>query len=165
MTRKLLPRDPVLKALFASSCNSCAMCDERLTDPQWPRVLARVCHIKGERPGSARYDESQTDEERRSFENLMLLCPNDHAKIDDTHAAEYPVERLIEIKTQHEDRCTQATESMRWRDDGARLNEVVAVFRRTDRTKHQYPKKWLRSGRPPHHALSRVVWVLRLGPP
>jgi hypothetical protein len=47
-----------VKTLFALSCNRCAHegCDERLTDPHWQRVNADVAHIRGEKPGAARYD-------------------------------------------------------------------------------------------------------------
>lgn len=46
-----------IKTLFALSCNRCAYpgCDLRLTDPAWGGVKADIAHIRGEKPGAARY--------------------------------------------------------------------------------------------------------------
>jgi hypothetical protein len=90
------PKPSVLKKLFALSRNVCAYrgCEERMADPKWPSVQGRVAHIRGDRPGSARYDSSMTDEQRRAFENLILLCPNDHALIDELERDAHPPELL-----------------------------------------------------------------------
>jgi len=60
-----------------------------------------VCHIKGARPGSARYDPGQTDVERHAYANLVLMCPTHHTVIDDDEEA-YTVERLCKVKAGHE---------------------------------------------------------------
>jgi len=64
-------------------------------------LTGEVCHIKGARPGSARYDSNQTDVERHAYANLILMCPTHHTVIDDDEDA-YTVERLCKIKTVHE---------------------------------------------------------------
>ena len=64
-------------------------------------VVGEVCHIKGERQGAARYDEKQSDDERNAYENLIGMCRKHH-KIIDTENDNYPVERLLEMKRQHE---------------------------------------------------------------
>jgi hypothetical protein len=97
------PREPVVKTLFAYSNNVCSFadaergspaCEEQLTNPGWKRVKGRICHIRGESPGSARYEESMTDEARRAYDNLILLCPNHHTLIDDLEPDRYlPTER------------------------------------------------------------------------
>lgn len=84
MAKRSEPSVSVVKTLFAASQNLCAFsdietgerCSERLTDPSWNRVRARICHIHGMLPGSARHDVAMTDEQRNSYENLILLCPN-----------------------------------------------------------------------------------------
>jgi hypothetical protein len=50
-----------------------------------------------------------TDDQRRSFDNLMLLCPNCHRLVDTLDPAGHPVERLVEIKERHELACAGAT--------------------------------------------------------
>jgi hypothetical protein len=67
--------------------------------------VGEVCHIKGENPGAARYDPNQSNEERHGFDNLILLC-NVHHKVADDDEAAYTVERLGQMKKDHEGRHT-----------------------------------------------------------
>lgn len=92
-----------IKTLFAHSSNVCAMrvCEEHLTDPKWRQVKAEIAHIRGEKPGSARYDPDMTDTERHAYENLILLCPNCHTRIDHLEPDYYTVELLEEMKYEH----------------------------------------------------------------
>ncbi|MEZ5282118.1 MAG: HNH endonuclease signature motif containing protein [Acidimicrobiales bacterium] len=96
-----------IKKLFALSCNRCAFpgCDERLTDPQWNGVRADIAHIRGAKPGAARYAPEMTDEERHAPENLVLLCPNHHREIDQLRPQDWSADRLLEIKASHEHGC------------------------------------------------------------
>lgn len=64
-------------------------------------LIAEAAHIKGENPSSARFDASMTVEERNSYENLILLCPSCHTKIDKQPSV-YPVELLQRYKAEHE---------------------------------------------------------------
>ena len=104
------PTLSILKTLFARSWNACAFqdpdtgvgCEERLTDPTWPRVKARVCHIRGHRPGSARYDPTVSERECNAYPNLLLLCPNHHVQIDDLEPERFPPHVLEEMKERHE---------------------------------------------------------------
>lgn len=59
-----------------------------------------AAHIKGDNPGSARYDALQPDAERDAFENLIWVCPTCHKTIDD-QPDRYPVEALIGYKCTH----------------------------------------------------------------
>jgi hypothetical protein len=90
-----------IKLLFARSGNRCAF-------PKCPAPLAlngtlvgEICHIKGDKPGSPRYDAAQTDEERHAYGNLIILCPTHHAVVDDDPES-YTVERLHKMKSDHE---------------------------------------------------------------
>ena len=98
-----------MKILWAKSGSRCAMCDnlvvERQTDTLIP--VGEMAHIKGHKPDSARYDDSQSDIERHSYNNLILLCPTCHTIIDKS-AAEYSVDYLHEIKSLHEERIERA---------------------------------------------------------
>ena len=51
-------------------------------------------------PKGPRYNEGQTDEERRAYENLLLLCYPHHIETND--GDEYPVEKLRKFKRVHE---------------------------------------------------------------
>jgi len=68
-----------------------------------PYTLGEMAHIKGNKAGSNRYDPSQSDVERDSYENLILLCPNHHTLIDKReNEIEYTVDLLHEMKSEHE---------------------------------------------------------------
>ena len=99
------PTQPTLKGLFAKSSNRCAFPKCTVNLVQGDTLLGRVCHIKGSKPGSARYDPSQDDADRHSDGNLIILCPNHHAVIDDDDET-YTVERLLRMKAQHEARAS-----------------------------------------------------------
>src|SRR5271155_3399483 len=64
-------------------------------------LTGEVCHIKGARPGSARYDPGQTDVVRHAYPNLILMCPTHHTVIDDDEEA-YTVARICKMKAAHE---------------------------------------------------------------
>jgi hypothetical protein len=95
------PTRATVKRLFATSGNKCAF--PRCPNPlvEGTKVTGRICHIKGQRPGAARYDPEQTDEQRRSFNNIILMCPIHHDVID-ADPESYTVARLTEIKRSHE---------------------------------------------------------------
>lgn len=93
-----------VKRLFAVSQNRCAFpaCDAPLAAENV--VLGDICHIKAQRPDGPRYDENQPEDQRHAFENLVLMC-KPHHKIIDTDFRSYTVERLTEIKAEHEAKC------------------------------------------------------------
>jgi hypothetical protein len=98
---------PTVKALFATSRNTCALdgCEQQLTDPTWHQVQADIAHIRGEHPMAARYDASMSQSERSAFNNVMLLCPNCHRTVDRLMPDDFPVGRLVEMKQRHEEQC------------------------------------------------------------
>lgn len=94
------------KKLWGKSGGRCSICRGEIFEPsqdisQSSVVLGEEAHICGEQPGSARYDASMTDDERNEENNLVLLCPTDHTKID-KNEADYPVEKLRLLKSEHE---------------------------------------------------------------
>jgi len=90
-----------IKLLFARSGNRCAFPKCRAPIAVNGTLIGEACHIKGARPGSARYDTYQPDVERHAYANLVLMCPTHHTVIDDDEEA-YTVERLCKIKAAHE---------------------------------------------------------------
>ena len=89
-----------IKRLFAESKNQCAFpnCTTEMVINN--SVVGDICHIKGQKPGSARYDEKQTEKERNNYNNLLILCKVHHKVIDDDEES-YSVERLLKIKDSH----------------------------------------------------------------
>ena len=63
--------------------------------------VAEVCHIEAANPGGARYNPFSRNEDRRSYNNLMILCHAHHRRID-FDLKTYTVERLSQMKAEHE---------------------------------------------------------------
>jgi len=99
-------RSDTIKKIFALSGNYCAFpgCTEHIINSEG-QLIGEVCHIEAANEDGERYNPLQTDEERRSFDNLILLCANHHLVTD--NVIEYTVERLKEIKKQHEEKFLQ----------------------------------------------------------
>ena len=97
------PRQKTVKRLFAVSDNQCYFpnCNTPLVDEESGTVTGEICHIKGKKQGSPRYDPKQSDEEKHGFDNLLLMCPLHHKVIDDDPDS-YIVSRLENIKKNHE---------------------------------------------------------------
>jgi hypothetical protein len=83
MTR-LTPKSEVIRALFARSGNQCAFpgCAQLLVNHK-NQLIGQVCHIEAATPGGERYNQRQTDEERRDYNNLLLLCYPHHVETND----------------------------------------------------------------------------------
>lgn len=97
-----LPLKPTtIKRLFAKSGNICAFpgCDNAIVNKEGT-VIGEICHIEGAEELGERYNPHSTDEERRSYENLILLCRNHHTETNDV--AKYPVAVLRKMKLKHE---------------------------------------------------------------
>jgi len=73
--------------------------DKKLASDSFP--LGEQAHIIGENENSPRGRSTLTKEERNSYFNLILLCPNHHTIIDN-NPEDYPIEKLHLIKDQHE---------------------------------------------------------------
>jgi len=100
MTRKNPTRE-VLTKLCILSKNKCAFpgCDHPILNENGI-YIAQLCHIEAAEEGGERFNKKQTDEERRSFSNLMFLCHAHHKETNDVE--KYTVEILKEMKHRHE---------------------------------------------------------------
>lgn len=121
MVRKA-PTIETVRALFARSGNQCAYpgCQHELMDSKTSKFVAQICHIHAAEFAGQRYDPSQSDEDRRSAANLLLLCYKHHILTDDVEL--FPPERLIDMKMKHE--ATYAESS--WTADEATLQVIEA---------------------------------------
>lgn len=70
-------------------------------------------HIRGAYPGSARYDPAMTDDQRRGFGNLVVMCKPHHEVIDVRQPELYPAEVLLRWKDQREASPREALERLR----------------------------------------------------
>lgn len=90
------------KRLFALSQNRCASpgCPNSIVEDSGT-ITGITCHIKARSKLGPRYDKKQTEKERYSFSNLILLCAQ-HSKLIDSEPDRYPVPLLREWKNRHE---------------------------------------------------------------
>ncbi len=95
--------ESTLKKLFAFSGNECAFpdCAQRVVNAHGD-LIGEVCHIEAASETGQRYNPDQSDEERRHFDNLLVLCPTHHTTTD--NVAKDPVDRLQQMKEEHESR-------------------------------------------------------------
>jgi HNH endonuclease len=93
------------KELWGKSGNKCAICKRELvidSDNIGKRsIIGEECHIISDKKKGPRYQENIPRNKIDSYENLILLCNNDHKKIDDKPDV-YTIERLYRIKLDHE---------------------------------------------------------------
>ena len=117
---RLGPKSDVVRALFARSGNRCAFpgCTAPLVNER-NQFIAQVCHIEAAEPGGERYTPGQSDEERRGYANLLILCYPHHVETDDV--TRYPVQALRQMKALHE----QQFERDPFKIDESLLNKIV----------------------------------------
>ncbi len=66
-----------------------------------PYIDYHIAHIRDANRGN-RYAPEMTDDERRAFSNLVLLCKPCHDLVDKRHPEDYPRERLEQWKSDRE---------------------------------------------------------------
>ncbi|ABK48411.1 hypothetical protein Shewana3_2181 [Shewanella sp. ANA-3] len=90
-----------IKRLFAMSANECAFpeCRSPIIESSGT-VTGEIAHIKAANKNGPRYDASQTDDERNSFDNLILLCSRHHTIVD-SEIDLYPADLIQKFKSEH----------------------------------------------------------------
>lgn len=66
-----------------------------------PIINYQIAHIRDAKPGN-RYVKDMTDDERRAFDNLVLLCQPHHTEVDKIHPDRYSIETLEGWKVERE---------------------------------------------------------------
>lgn len=92
-----------IKILWGKSAGYCALCKVRIiesTDAGGDYPIGEAAHIFGEKEGSARYSEAESDDFVGSLNNHILLCPTCHTKID-KNEDDYTVDLLAEERDKH----------------------------------------------------------------
>ena len=103
---RLTPKPDTLRELFLKSGNLCAFpnCTALMMNEAGV-FIGQVCHIEAAEPGGERFNPAMTNEQRRAYSNLMLMCYPHHRVTNDV--VQYPVERLQQIKADHERRFSR----------------------------------------------------------
>lgn len=92
------------RTLWARSGNLCAKCKKQLTkdvSKDQPLVIGEECHIVASSVNGPRGNDPLPLTSRDRYENLILLCRDDHAEIDKFPDL-YTVDKLKRMKSDHE---------------------------------------------------------------
>lgn len=92
-----------IRKLWGRAGGRCSICDRDLTDGG-----AEKAHMVARRLKGARGDAPLPPNQRDRYENLILLCPNCHTRVDQVEPELWPVERLEKAKAAHEERIRSA---------------------------------------------------------
>lgn len=101
IAKRLAPTKDTLRKLYLRSGNQCAFpkCENLIINSDGD-FTGQICHIEAAEKGGERFNPKQTNEDRRNFENLMLLCYEHHIKTNDVTV--YTVEKMQTMKRNHE---------------------------------------------------------------
>ena len=103
-----------VRRLDTLSGNECAHpnCTKKLIAEDGISVISKICHIAAASKEGPRFDENMTDDERRGFDNLILLCDEHHVIIDNNeNESEYPSLLLRKWKSDHEKKILELISS------------------------------------------------------
>jgi hypothetical protein len=111
--KRLTPTAEVTRDLYLRSGNRCAYpgCNQPLMTAD-SVLVGQIAHIEAALPDGPRFRSSMSNEERRGFANLMLLCPTHHTVID-RDVDTWTVEKLQVLKADHEAIYTGAVDRLR----------------------------------------------------
>lgn len=96
-----------VRRLDTLSGNECAepSCRRPLIAEDGKSIISKICHIEAASKNGPRWNSGMTDDERRHYKNLILLCDEHHVIIDNKeNEGVYPAKLLNEWKKQHENK-------------------------------------------------------------
>ena len=95
-----------IKILWGRSGNRCAICKKELTYSEDATIssilIGEQAHIIAQKENGPRGTSNLSKAERDSYPNLILLCANHHTEIDEIPVSKYSIEKLHQIKQEHE---------------------------------------------------------------
>lgn len=124
--KRLAPTYSTLRQLYTLSGNQCAFpgCTNPMFDMNG-NFVGQVCHIEAASEGGERFNPDMSNEQRRDYDNLVLLCHSCHIETDKVY--KYPVAEMKKIKRDHEKSCTQ------WIDN--QIDKMYNSFQDVTKTK------------------------------
>lgn len=96
-----------VRRLDTLSGNECAHpnCTKALVGEDGISIISKICHIEAASKEGARYNARMNDDERRHYNNLILLCDEHHTIIDNKeNEGKFPTLLLQEWKKNHENK-------------------------------------------------------------
>ena len=122
-------KDHVLFMLWGMSAGRCEICNRPLYQDLYFGTkgnFAQVAHIHAVSPNGPRHVPTMSKNEKNDINNLMLLCYDHHSIIDKT-PDEYPGDKLLKLKSEHENRIKELTDN-----SNKRKCVIVSYFNNLD---------------------------------
>lgn len=94
-----------VRRLDTLSGNECTEpnCKKSLIAEDGQSIVSKICHIEAASENGPRWNKFMGDDERRHYNNLILLCDEHHTIIDNKdNESKFPVKLLKEWKANHE---------------------------------------------------------------
>lgn len=114
------------KRLWGRSGSRCAICNLELTQAAGlDSIVGDEAHVRARNAGGPRYEPDYPADHLDSYVNLILLCKVDHKLVDDRPDV-YPANRLLKLKSSHEDHVKRRLNSARVGWVKAPLFSVIA---------------------------------------
>tara|TARA_B100000809_G_scaffold262585_1_gene313886 strand:- start:1274 stop:2062 length:789 start_codon:yes stop_codon:yes gene_type:complete len=138
------PTPATQKHVLAASGNQCAFpgCSNLIFDLEHATLIGTIAHIKARSEGGARFDHDQSEENNRSFSNLVGMCAEHSKIIDGPKWRNFSVECLFSWKSEHEQKISDDTDRSWIRPPSS----IIRISPNGDNLQFTY---WLdRKGRP-----------------
>jgi hypothetical protein len=102
------PTPATQKNILAASGNQCAFqgCSKLIFDLEHETLLGTISHIKARSEGGPRFDCEQSEEDNRSFANLVGMCAEHSKIIDGAKWQDFSVKLLLTWKSEHEQKIS-----------------------------------------------------------
>lgn len=99
--KRLAPTMDTLRRLYSLSGNQCAFpgCVHMMFNEEG-NFVGQICHIEAALEGGERFNKEMSNEDRRHFDNLLLMCYDHH--IETNKVDIYPTSKMKQIKEEHE---------------------------------------------------------------
>jgi hypothetical protein len=106
-------------------------------------LIGEVCHIEAAEEGGERYNPNQSDEDRRHYNNLLLLCHEHHVETNDVQ--EYTVSKLKEMKRLHEEKYNKESFNIKEETSKSIMLQINEYWQNIDllnKFKHKVPEEF-----------------------
>ena len=137
-SRKQAPSSDIVKKLFQLSGNKCTFpkCKKKLVDDDG-YLRGEICSIESNERGQPHFNPKLSDDERLSFDNLILLCDWHHKKVD-YNGKKYSDEDLKKIQEiKHESESLSLGENFEISDEI--IEKAIKNFRDNYNEIQKYP--------------------------
>ncbi|MBN5253306.1 HNH endonuclease [Serratia marcescens] len=158
--------EKAIKILWSNAAGICSFsgCNEKLSVAEAaegaPYTIGEMAHIKGNRPGSNRYDIEQPATERDSYENLILLCPTHHTLIDKVENVDrFSVEILHEMKSKHETSISNRLAVIKYESIDKLKDKISACLAESHQSWEQYGPLSDNAKKNPNSEQIYAIWI------